>query len=478
MSSSERAALSFNGINATTGEPLLPPLTAGQLGRRVLGEQGSAEELEDLRRFREYLEEDHLDTRFRIDCRKLEEAGWGVIFPHGSSEEIRQALAPLLHHRRSQASRLVEGRYRELTYRPGESKPRFLARHGVGPGPCDPDKLPYYLLIVGNPEEVSFRFQYQLDVQYAVGRLSFAAAEEYSRYAEGVVAAESGGASRPRRATFFGVANPDDRATQRSLHQLVEPLADRLSRGEPSWDVERIFATAATKAELAALLGGERTPALLFTASHGLGFPPDDPRQLSHQGSLLCQDWPGPEAWRGPIPARHYLAAEDLPDAAGPAGLVAFHFACYGAGAPRHDSFADNGGERRPIAPQSFVARLPQRLLGHPRGTALAVVGHVDQAWSYSFDWPRAGEQLQVFESTLDRLMDGYPVGAAMEYFNQRHAELATDLSHQVEESRYGASPDYLSLSALWTANNDARSYVVLGDPAVRLAVAAPAGAD
>jgi hypothetical protein len=474
----EDPMLWFNGIDGRRGSYLMSPVPPRHLADFACGATVDRTRVRELQAWVARGEgKARRGLKEGLDPGKLEESGWGVIFP-GSADAgpLREALAPLLDLRREQAGKRRERFFREYTgddgYREDETKVAFLARHGAGPGPADPEKVPYYLLLVGDPEAIPFSFQYQLDVQYAVGRLCFDELEEYRRYAESVVAAETGGAGRRPRACFFGPANTGDPVTGFTNAHLVRPVAAGLRRDQPGWNVETVLGEEATRSRLGGLL--DEAPAFLFAACHGLGFAAGDPGQRELQGALVCQDWPGPGF--GGIDREHYFAAEDVGAQADVHGLVAFCFACYGAGTPRWDDFTRKGPgeERRALSSAAFLGRLPQRLLAHPRGGALAVVGHVDRAWGFSLVWPEAGPQIGAFESTLKRLLDGKPVGWAMEIFNQRYAELASDLAAEVEALGFGKQLDEMLLADLWTASHDARNYTILGDPAVRVAISPP----
>ncbi len=475
--------LYLNGIDASTGGPMDGDfvITTDMIAKVARGQKLTPEDLKDakLRKALDQAKKDHFGVAEGIDNTNLAETGWSVIFPadlpQKSVDGIKEALKPLLDLRKEQASKNDETFYKEvigpeLGAKNGESKNEFLKRFGRGPGPANPEKFPYYAMIVGSPETIPFSFQYQLDVQYAVGRVYFDRLEDYYQYATSVVAAETKKLHRAKKAAFFGVANPDDKATQMSSKGLINPLAKQMKDQYADWAVDVVDPAKATKANLANYMGGKNTPALLFTASHGMNFKLDDPRLLRHTGSLLCGDWPGPKA-RVPVKEDMYFSADDISADADVFGMFAFIFACYGGGIPKSDNFYRQAfGMQKDIAPYAFVSQLPLKLLSHPKGGALGVFAHVERAWGSSIQWEGLENDIETFDSTVDSLLKGDPAGVATEYFNERYAEISTILTEELDQTTPETQDD-VKLAGMWTSNNDARNYSFIGDPAVRLAV-------
>ena len=119
------------------------------------------------------------------------------------------------------------------------------------------------------------------------------------------------------------------------------------------------------------------------------------------------------------------------------------------------------------LASIPFVSQLPQRLLAQG---ALAFVGHVERAWFYSYGWPGSGQHTETFQSTLRAILSGQPIGNALEDFQYRYLDINNEFAEKHLIQDINLQEDVGAEAArLWTARNDARSYILLGDPLVRL---------
>jgi len=456
------------GVQAETGR-LLPGLTPHDLSH--IDDAPNAVQARGVSENTDFL------AISEIDPNNLAEAGWGIVFPASIDPAVRAALEPLIEQRRKQVPnpklfKILDGK---SGYQPGDTTRAWLDRFGVTFAVVDPELgVPLYLALVGSPDQIPFEFQYLLDTYWCAGRLAFDTPEEYRAYAEGVAAYENGPAvPHAKCAAVFNTRNLGDRATGLLHNQVAMPFAKGAGTQKPlgekqGFRMQPFLADDATKGNLGDLLRGKTQggpPALLFTGSHGVGFAAGDAKQRAGQGAILCQDWEG-----GPVKPEHYFAASDIPDDAKLSGMIHFFFACYGGGCPKFDTYSRlPDGSPKQIMDAPLVARLPQKMLS--RG-ALAVMAHIDRAWSYSFQAARSAPQVQEFRDVMVRVLKGERIGQCADQFNLRWAVLSAELAdaRRMREIMPGEVSDAV-LANRWVARDDARNYLILGDPAVRLRV-------
>lgn len=473
--------LYVNGIDGATGQYLVAPMAYDEAASYVRGLPHDTPLLRFFKKIWDIVRQPFLGLPFGVSPEDVTQAGWGVVFHKDEDPDVRQALELLVQHRREEIGN--DNLVKVLEYDGQQDAHAWLADHGVLAGDVVPSRVPYYLLLVGGPEQIPFSFGHLLDLEYAVGRLHFERVSQYEQYVQSLLQYEAGEAPpRAKEAVFFGTRHKFDKATQLSADLLIDPLVDGIpaNGAEPAqasaahamgFRTRKLREKAATKEALAGIMvppPGAMPPSFLFSATHGVGFrqPHDD--ELEKSGALVCQDWPG----FGTFDGEHYFAAVDLPADSRVHGLITFHFACYSAGTPSHDRFIHQPGQPPPrIADRAFLAALPKALLSHPLGGALACIGHVERAWSYSITMDKTGPQILPFQNAVKRILAGEPVGYAMKDFNERYAALSARQSQLLEEISFDAQVPDEELATNWAWRNDAEGYVVIGDPAVRMRV-------
>ena len=450
---------------------------------------------------------------------------WAVVAPAGDrGQHLVELVRPLCELRKKQQGDDV------LVYRPREHATtadaesfleqdyRTQARRRATATGNDANEwavLPRYLLLLGDADGLSWSFQQTLARHgLFVGRLCFPDGAGYVAYVEKVLRAE--GAVVPAREALFYAVTDGSSATASATKGLLAPMARQLEsalrRGHYQAGPLSIHTIGLEQApweddfrgmlaRAAAATGGA-----MFSVSHGVGLGAGVSAEVrrARQGGLQLASnhalFLDGVAEKGP-PGQGELRFE--PRAALGEGIAKgpflelgawFFFACFSAGTPADSVYSewllssgDEGRAKKALATlpspgeTAFVAALPQAALANPRGP-LAVVGHVDLAWSWSYeaerpapDGPRGVPRGERLSEVYKGLLQGDRFGVAHHALSTFGMSVGTSLLWLEEaERRSGkvAEDPVFEKASLWLEYQDLAGYVLLGDPAARLPAA------
>jgi hypothetical protein len=359
---------------------------------------------------------------------------------------------------------------------------------------------PRYLLILGDLDQVSLATQQALAGDGIPGRLVCRTDEGYEAYVDKVLGWQRRTSTHRQARALFYTVHDGTAATASAYGALVRPCFEQCARERreyypdfPARSVEEHGGSHPDPCELLALVT-HRHPSLLFSVSHGMGPPrrrrwsPSEAREL--QGAMC-------------FGAGNTLLPSDIARCAFLPGGLWFYIACFGAGTPSTSAYhhwlamldahgmpglgplqsvlaglSENGG---------FTSGLAQAALANPDGP-LAMVGHIDLAWSYGYEvlqpsgrarW-RTISRAPSYAKLLTRLIQGERLGAAHLQLQQEIDAVGREINtHYDQCKRRGVAlegeseADRVALCHLWLLRQDLLGYTILGDPAVRLPLAA-----
>lgn len=453
------------------------------------------------------------EERFLADitasANDLASQGWAVVVPAGAQGARLEALVRELVRARAEEQ---QADVLSIRVPPGLDVQAATAwKKDVYPTLYGEDEArrPRYLLILGDLDGVSLDTQQVLAQDGLPGRLACTTDDGYGAYANKVLAWQRTPSRHDRARALFYTVHDGTSATTTGHAKLIQPCHDRCARTArekarafPASVVEAHGAQTPDPDELLALAAVQH-PAVLLSMSHGMGPPrrrpwsPAEAREL--QGAMSF----GTE---GALMAKDVASAPFLP------GGLWLYFACFGAGTPRASTYRhwldmlaqhgmadlarvsatlhglDEGG--------GFISGLAKAALANPNGP-LAILGHIDLAWSYSYEELRVGQEGREgregdaqritgsnrslnFYNLMTKLVAGERAGAASLGLRLALDKVSGELTahynrHKQQGTAFGATPaDALALGNLWMLHQDLLGYALLGDPAVQLPLANP----
>lgn len=434
------------------------------------------------------------------DPNDLAHQRWGVVAPAGAAGDLMlDAVAPLIRQREQEQGASA----RIYRVAPGMSARQAVRwRDDIYRAEDVPEaERPRYLMILGDLHHVSLELQQVMAHSAFVGRVHTGDtggepdADGYAAYAAKAVmhaqAVENAQQAHTPRLLLYA-ANDDTTATTMGRDQLVEPcraaFEQRAGANAAMREVARVISQDPRDGgPPGALLRAAETPrpAVLLSVTHGQGAPAGGwgsaARQRAEQGALVLGD--GTILDAGTLRGRRFL----------PGGMW-FCLACFGAGTPQQSVFhawlsslVSQGLPARildpvlaslpgPDDPRPFLSAMPQAALASPHGP-LAMISHVDLAWTYSFTAPTGMARgipsriLSVLDAWLRRARAGVALDALMRFYREANDGLMERYQAQADAQVDGLPDptDPRERAQLWMLRNDLRGYVLLGDPAARL---------
>ncbi|WP_437675038.1 hypothetical protein [Sorangium sp. So ce131] len=412
----------------------------------------------------------------------LVEQRWGVIAPAGAAgDRLLALIRPLIDARREAQGGHPVKIFRVPPGMPPEDAARWRKEHFDASVELT-HELPRYQLLLGDLHEVPLALQQHQSTDGFVGRLCFREERAYEAYVAKVLRWEKARAEAAASAKFFTV-HDGTAATMMGYRSLTRPAIAQLAK----YKLDAADLGSQSQPSPDELLGVVKRPepTVLFTVSHGAGAPRGGWRAAGDQ-----RDLQGAMSFGN----AGKLTGGDLGDAPFLPGGIWFMLACYGAGTPdasayRHwlerlrQSHQFRGPAESvlaglpPSGQRPFIARLPQAALANPNGP-LAVMGHIDLAWTYSFEERDTGSAVSrpsKFVDFVRTALNARRIGSSFRELLKASLLTSFELNGLYDKAeREGAAhvPDAARLGHLWMLRQDLAGYILLGDPAVRLPAA------
>jgi hypothetical protein len=405
------------------------------------------------------------------------DVGWGVVLPDNdalsitdranavdATESIRTLLAvragaPVFRYRPDVLAGFVrryfaDGRFFDVALSGSD--------RGIGD-----DKLPMYMLIVGSPQEIPWRFQYLMNATCFTGRLDLDEAAR-ARYVTALINDWKDSASTSNRPVVWTVDHGQPDITWLMRHTIADPVAQKLREDSDIGNgVTHLAGPSAAASALVDTLATTK-PSLIVTTSHGLTSPPDDVPTMRKQLGFLV-DCGGAS-----------VTADALLDKWQPDGAVWYAHACCSAGSDASTSYKGlvQAGSSIALTLEGvaalggMVAPLPKALLGSSK-PARAFIGQVEPTFNLTL---RSLENRQVLTSSIRRALydrmfrkQPEPVGLAVAGCYRHVGELFAQWQQQVQDVNRGVPKAREAAMHSQLMAIDRQSMVILGDPTVAI---------